>query len=97
MIDELRDEIDRIDEKIVGLLNDRARTALKIGNYKRRKGLSVTDEERERKVLDRVKASNDGPFSNEQLERIYRKLISETKNIQTEVDVDDSRNEAGSN
>jgi len=97
MITELRDEIDEIDEKIVGLLNDRARTALKIGSYKRKKGLNVTDEKRERKVLDRVKASNDGPFSDEQLESIYRKLISETKKIQTEVDADDSRNETGSN
>ncbi|MBS3787222.1 chorismate mutase [Candidatus Bipolaricaulota bacterium] len=97
MIDDLRAEIDRIDEKLVELMNRRASTALDIGNYKRRKGWDVTDEEREEAVLNQVKGLNEGPLSDKQIERVYRQLISETKKVQLEVDADDSSDEAGSN
>ncbi|MCF7889709.1 chorismate mutase [Candidatus Bipolaricaulota bacterium] len=101
MIDDLRAEIDRIDEKLIELMNRRASTALDIGRYKKKKGWRVTDEEREETVLDQVKELNDGPFSDKQMERIYWQLISETKEIQkeiqVEVDTDDSSDEAGSN
>ncbi len=97
MIDDLRTEIDRIDSKLVKLVNSRASTALKIGSYKRKKDLDVTDEEREEAVLNQVKELNDGPFSDRQIERIFEQLISETRKIQMEVDSNDSSHEAGSN
>ncbi|MFB6291161.1 MAG: chorismate mutase [Candidatus Bipolaricaulia bacterium] len=97
MIDNLRTEIDRIDEKLVKLLNRRASKALEIGQHKRKKGWDVTDKEREEDVLNHVRAINSGPLTEDQLERIYQKLISETKEIQMEVDTNDSRNEARSN
>ncbi|MFW6005885.1 MAG: chorismate mutase [Candidatus Bipolaricaulota bacterium] len=101
MIDDLRAKIDEIDEKLVELMNRRASTALEIGQYKKKKNWGVTDEKREEAVLNRVNELNDGPFSDEQVERIYGQLISETKEIQkeikVEVDEDDSSDEAGSN
>lgn len=97
MIDDLRAEIDRIDEKLVELMNRRASTALEIGHYKREKGWDVTDGEREEAVLSQVKGLNEGPFSDEQIERVYRQLISETREIQVEVDANDSSDETGSN
>ncbi len=97
MIDDLRAEIDRIDEKLVRLMNHRASTALDIGHYKRKNELDVTDKKREEAVLNQVKELNGGPFSDEQIERIYRQLISETKEVQVEVDADDSCDEARSN
>lgn len=97
MIDDLRAEIDRIDEKLVKLLNRRASTALEIGSFKKEKDLDVTDEEREETVLNQVKELNDGPFSDQQIERIFEQLISEAKTIQMEVDANDSSDEAGSN
>ncbi|MBS3736189.1 MAG: chorismate mutase [Candidatus Bipolaricaulota bacterium] len=101
MIDDLRAKIDEIDEKLVELMNRRASTALEIGQYKEKRSWRITDEEREEAVLNRVKGLNDGPFSDEQMERIYGQLISETKEIQkeikVEVDADDSSDEAGRN
>ncbi len=97
MIDDLRTEIDEIDERLVELLNRRASTAMEIGQRKKIEGKDITDREREREVIEGVKKKNDGPFSDEQIERIYRTLISETKNIQTEVGANDSSDEAGSN
>ena len=97
MIEELRSEIDEIDEKIVELLNRRARSALKIGRLKNEKDRDVTDRQREANVLAQIKRWNAGPFADDQLARIYRRIISESKDIQLEVDADDSRDEAGGN
>ncbi|MBS3766274.1 chorismate mutase [Candidatus Bipolaricaulota bacterium] len=97
MIEELRDKIDRIDEELVELLNRRAETALEIGKEKRRRDRRVTDIDREEEVIDHVRRTSSGPFSEAGIERIYRALISETKEVQKEVDEDDSGNEAGSN
>jgi len=94
MIDDLRDEIDKVDKKLVELLSRRAEIALKIGKEKNKEGRGVTDREREKAVLDRVKKLNNGPFSGEQLERVYRTVMSEMKKIQEEVGANDSRNEA---
>lgn len=94
MIDDLRDEIDKIDKKMVELLSQRAEIALEIGEEKNKEGREVTDREREKAVLDRVKKLNNGPFSDEQLERVYRTVMSEMKEIQEEVGVNDSCNEA---
>jgi len=53
-IEELRGKIDRVDSKIVKLLEERVELAGKIGVAKRRRGLPVADPEREREVLIRV-------------------------------------------
>lgn len=94
MIDDLRDEIDKVDKKLVELLSRRAKIALEIGKEKNKEGREVTDREREKAVQDRVKKLNNGPFSGEQLERVYRTVMSEMKKIQEEVGANDSRNEA---
>ena len=94
MIDDLREEIDRIDEKLVELMSRRASKGLKIGRYKKENSRDITDKEREQVVLNRVKKLNSGPFKDEQIERIYRQLISETKELEEEVDTDDSSDEA---
>ena len=53
-IEELRTEIDRIDNEIVRLYGERMETARKIGEYKREHHLPVLDSERERELLNRV-------------------------------------------
>lgn len=97
MIEELREKIDRVDEELVELLNRRAEIATEIGREKRRLDRQVSDATREEEVIEHVKRTSHGPFSDAQLERVYRALISETKEVQKEVDKDDSGNEAGSN
>lgn len=94
MIDDLRDEIDKVDKKLVELLSRRAKIVLEIGKEKSKEGRKITDREREKAVQDRVKKLNNGPFSGEQLERVYRTVMSEMKKIQEEVGANDSRNEA---
>ncbi len=54
-IEQLREQIDEIDAKIVSLLEERERTVMKIGEEKRRRKIDVNDDERERKILKRLK------------------------------------------
>ena len=53
-INELRKDIDRIDEELVSLIREIMETAAKIGEYKRENNLPVYDPARERELFARV-------------------------------------------
>ena len=53
-LEELRLQIDEIDEKIVSLVEDRMKVAGKIAEYKKGNGLPVLDAKREAEKLDSV-------------------------------------------
>ena len=53
-IQELREQIDRIDSEIIRLYDERMEMARKIGQYKKEHRLPVRDETREQELLDRV-------------------------------------------
>lgn len=70
-----RDAIDRIDEQILSLLNQRAGHARTIGQIK---GSGVVYRpEREAQVLERIKSLNQGPLRNESIARLFREVMSE--------------------
>ncbi len=73
---ELRQAIDRCDEQIVKLLNERTRHVLGIGEIKRAAGQEIYAPHRERAVLQRVCRSNDGPITDESLRHVYREIMS---------------------
>ncbi len=75
-IPEHRQAIDRLDAQIVRLLNARTRHVLAIGDIKRRAGEEIYAPHRERAVLDRVTALNQGPMTDEQLRAVYREIMS---------------------
>lgn len=53
-INELRKQIDSIDNELVELFEKRMRTASAIADYKRENGLPVSDKSREREVINKV-------------------------------------------
>ena len=53
-IQELRAQIDRVDDELVRLYGERMELARQIGRYKRENGLPVLDAEREQNLLNRV-------------------------------------------
>lgn len=73
---ELRQAIDRCDEQIVRLLNERTRHVLEIGAIKRAAGQEIYAPQRERQVLQRVAKMNTGPITEESLRYIYREIMS---------------------
>lgn len=54
MLGKYRSEIDEIDSALAGLLEQRIEVARKIGEYKRSRGMPVTDAAREEKVLEQA-------------------------------------------
>jgi len=72
----LRDTIDMVDEKIVGLLNRRAKIVLDIARIKRREKAGFYSPEREKEIIQRLLSINRGPFPDDALKAIYREILS---------------------
>jgi chorismate mutase/prephenate dehydratase len=75
----LRQKIDELDHRIVELLNARARIVVEIGKVKHQSGTPVYAPDREKIVLERIRAANravGGPLPDVCLEAIYRELMS---------------------
>jgi len=81
-IDGWRDEIDRIDEELVRLLNERSTCAIEIGRVKREIGQPVYSPSRERQVLDHVTRINTGPLDDEGIRRLFERIIDESRRIE---------------
>jgi len=82
-LEQLRRDIDELDRRIVGLLNERARKGREVGHEKSSLGWTHTrDPEREREVLLRVSMANEGPIPQEQLLAIYRQIIDATRALE---------------
>jgi chorismate mutase / prephenate dehydratase len=77
-LDEVRAQIDSIDEKIQGLINDRARLAQLVGISKTRDGRTVDfyRPEREAQVLRMARERNNGPLRDEEVLRLFREIMS---------------------
>ena len=82
-LDDIRDEIDRLDAEIVKLLNERAARAVEIGDKKTQQGLPVRDPEREALILARVRELNEGPLRDPMLEQVYRQIIAACLDLET--------------
>ena len=75
-IEKLRKRIDDLDTQIVRLINERASVVVDIGAAKRVGHTPTYAPDREQRVLQHVRAQNDGPLPSECLEKIYRELMS---------------------
>ena len=81
-LEDLRRQISQIDKEILKLLNQRARIAVKIGQQKKKKGLSPYQPSREKAVLDSLLQENKGPLSSESLKNIYGEILSASRKLQ---------------
>ncbi len=77
-----RGQIDLIDSRILEMLNERATVALEIGATKRAAGLPVVELSRERAVIEGMGSRNQGPLSNDAIERIYTAVMLEMRRLQ---------------
>ena len=84
-LEALRDEIDRLDEVIVRLLDRRARCAYAIGRIKHEQRLPIYEPQREATVIARVKELNiklGGPLDEHAIARLYERIMDEARRIQ---------------
>lgn len=80
-LNKLRQKIDLLDKKIVLLLSERIKTALKISEIKEEKGLSFYSPEREAQILRRIKKLNPGIIPDETLEFLFTQIMSVTLSL----------------
>jgi|SRR5687768_1424158 chorismate mutase len=84
-LEALRDEIDKLDEVIVRLLDTRARAAYAIGRLKHEQGAAIYEPQREAAVIAHVKAVNaklGGPLDEHAISRLYERIMDEARRIQ---------------
>jgi chorismate mutase/prephenate dehydratase len=72
----LRAQIDRIDEQLLELLNQRAGLAIAAGRHKSHAGRGLYAPEREKRIFLRLERLNAGPLRGESVRAIFREIIS---------------------
>ena len=82
-VEDLRRDIDRVDEVLVRLLNERARVACEIGRLKKAQGIEVYQPEREKQVLDHVRSvATEGPLGPQAIARLFERIIDEARTLE---------------
>lgn len=75
-LNELRKQIDQLDQELLVLLNRRATLAHAVGDIKREEGSAVFRPERETQVITTLQAQNSGPLKNNSVASIWREVMS---------------------
>ncbi|MFZ3285740.1 MAG: prephenate dehydratase [Telluria sp.] len=83
----LREQIDSIDAQLLDLLNRRARVAQEVGHVKAETKAPVFRPEREAQVLRGVAERNPGPLKGEQVQTIFREIMSACRALEKRVTV----------
>ncbi len=81
-IHELRKKIDEIDDKLVDLLNERAKIVIEVGNIKKAEKLDFHSPSREREILERLTARNTGPLPEDTLKAVYHEILSSSLSLE---------------
>ncbi len=77
-----RAKIDRIDQEIIKLMNQRANVAHEIGKLKTDCGMKAYAPAREEEVLARVVALNKGPLDQRCIRSVFREIISGSRALE---------------
>lgn len=77
----LRKKINKLNLKILSLLNQRAAVVQEIGELKRTLGFAFFDPARESEMLEYVLAKNKGPFSHETVANLFREIFRASLNL----------------
>lgn len=81
-LSDLRKEIDKLDEQIIGLLNRRAELAKEIGQRKAQARSHYFTPEREQTVFKRLASLSAGPLDAAAIRAIYREIISASRALE---------------
>lgn len=76
-LNQLRDQIDNIDQQLLALISERAECAGQVAKVKEADGdTAYYRPEREAQVLRRIMEKNAGPLGNEEMARLFREIMS---------------------
>lgn len=75
-LQQLRQQIDLVDQQLLALLNQRAALANEVGDIKRQDGSPVFRPEREAQVIHGLQTANPGPLKGDSISHIWREVMS---------------------
>lgn len=81
-LEELRDQLDEINLKLLELLNKRGRVVKEIGQVKLKSGVTRFDPVRERKMLDLIAEKNTGPFEAGTVQHLFKQIFKASLELQ---------------
>ncbi len=81
-LDLYRKQIDSIDDEILELLNKRMKSVEAIGRAKQTTGASIYRPEREKEILDRLKALNSGMLNEKAIDAIFLEVFAVSRNLE---------------
>ena len=81
-LETLRREIDETDAEICALLSKRFAVVREIGEVKKKKGLPVLNESREKAVLEKVRSRALSESEENALAEIYKTIMTEAKKLE---------------
>jgi len=79
-----RDSIDRIDDEIIRLLNERSTHVIAIGKLKKEKDANANlhTQGRETAIIERLTKGNPGPFPSDAIRSVYREIMSASLSLE---------------
>ncbi|HJT22124.1 MAG TPA: prephenate dehydratase [Nitrospira sp.] len=83
-LSDYRKEIDRIDDEILQLLNERSKSVIEIGKLKKQKDAEANlhTPAREAAIIERLVKQNSGPFPSEAIRPVYREIMSASLSLE---------------
>ena len=83
-LQEYRQEIDRIDDEILRLLNERSKSVIEIGKLKKLKDSEahLHTPASEAEIIDRLTKHNTGPFPTDAIRPLYREIMSASLSLE---------------
>lgn len=81
-LEELRIQLDEIDEQMVRLYEVRMKVCEEVGQYKVQTGKKVLDKQREKSKLANVASKVEGEFQKKGVQELYQQLMSMSRKLQ---------------
>jgi chorismate mutase/prephenate dehydratase len=83
----LRTQIDRLDESLLKLLNDRGRLVESIGKLKEKTSQGIFVPAREKSLLQRLKRMNNGPLSEDAVQGVFGEIMHACRSLQKKLKI----------
>jgi chorismate mutase/prephenate dehydratase len=81
-LDDVRKEIDKVDDQLLALLNNRMEWVQKVGEIKNKTKAIIYRPEREKEIIERLYRMSKGPLTKDAIEAIFLEIFATARNIE---------------
>ena len=82
ILDDLRAQIDNIDNTLLELYNERMELVYQVGELKNTTGAPIYRPEREQAILNRLKSQNSGKLTDEAIDALFLEMFAVARNLE---------------